>query len=92
MPWSGLQLGSKGYGDPLTFDPIYFSELLRKPWLDKSNNMADMIGIPSDHAIADDEACLPFIREYAADQELFFADFAAAYIKLTGLGATWRAA
>lgn len=83
-------LGSKGYGDPLTFDNTYFKELLNKPWNDKSNQMADMIGIPSDHVIADDSECLPFIRRYADDQAAFFADFAAAYVKLAGLGATWR--
>ena len=39
--------------------------------------------------IADDPECRPFIEAYAADQRLFFADFSAAYLKLTGLGASW---
>lgn len=34
--------------------------------------------------------CLPYIREYAADQDKFFKDFAAAYVKLATLGAVWR--
>lgn len=37
-------IGGKGFGDPTTFDNTYYKELLRKPWLDKSNEMASMIG------------------------------------------------
>lgn len=43
-----MQLGGKGFGEPLTFDNAYFTSLLAKPWLDKANTMRDMIGIPSD--------------------------------------------
>lgn len=39
-----LQLGSKGYGDPLTFDNTYYKTLLQKPWEDKSNSMGEHIG------------------------------------------------
>ncbi|PNH00090.1 putative L-ascorbate peroxidase 6 [Tetrabaena socialis] len=79
-------LGSKGYGDPNRFDTEYFRSLLRKPWLAKDDAMAAMIGLPSDHVLPDDPECLPYIQRYAEDQEAFFADFAAAYVKLTGLG------
>ena len=46
-------------------------------------------GIPTDHVLPDDPTCAPLIREYADDQARFFADFAEAYVKMTGLGARW---
>lgn len=46
-------------------------------------------GIPTDHVLPDSPACRPFIEEYAADQQLFFRDFAAAFAKMTELGARW---
>ncbi|KAG2447834.1 hypothetical protein HYH02_007290 [Chlamydomonas schloesseri] len=79
-------LGSKGFGDPVTFDNTYFVELLKKPWTNTKDPMASMIGLPSDHVLPDDPDCLPVIQRYAADQAAFFADFAAAYIKMCGLG------
>ena len=42
-----LQLGGKGYGDPLAFDNTYYTTLLQKPWADKSNTMNQHIGEPS---------------------------------------------
>lgn len=85
-------IGSKGYGDPYTFDNEYYRALLRRPWLDPKDPMASMIGLPSDHVLPDDAECEPIIRRYAEDQALWFADFSAAYIKMTGLGVTqWRA-
>lgn len=84
-----LQLGSKGYGDPVTFDNAYYTALLKKPWDDPSNSMASMIGLPSDHVLPDDPECRPVIEEYAASQQRFFQDFSKAYVKLTMLGAKW---
>lgn len=46
-------------------------------------------GIPTDHVLPDNPTCRPFIEEYAADQQLFFRDFAAAFAKMTELGARW---
>ena len=48
-----------------------------------------MVGLPSDHVLPEDEALRPAIEIYAADQRRFFSDFAAAYLKLTSLGAVW---
>lgn len=79
-------LGSKGFGDPATFDNFYFTALLRKPWEDKSNSMASMIGLPSDHVLPDDPECREFIQAYSKDQALFLSDFTEAYTKLTTLG------
>mmetsp|Transcript_2616 Transcript_2616/g.4455 ORF Transcript_2616/g.4455 Transcript_2616/m.4455 type:complete len:331 (+) Transcript_2616:31-1023(+) len=79
-------LGNKGFGDAATFDNQYFKSLLQKPWLDPSNDMALMIGLPSDHVLPDDPEFAPMIQEYAVDQALFFKDFSAAYVKLSELG------
>ena len=84
-----MQLGSKGYGEPLVFDNAYYTALLEKPWEDASNSMASMIGLPSDHMLPDDPECRPVIIAYAQSQEKFFHDFGAAYAKLTCLGAEW---
>lgn len=84
-------LGSKGFGDPVTFDNNYYTSLLKRPWLDTKESMASMIGLPSDHVLPDDEECLRYINMYALDQPLFFTDFTAAYGKLASLGAVWAA-
>eukprot|EP00195_Chlamydomonas_chlamydogama_P011298 CAMPEP_0202898210 /NCGR_PEP_ID=MMETSP1392-20130828/6781_1 /ASSEMBLY_ACC=CAM_ASM_000868 /TAXON_ID=225041 /ORGANISM="Chlamydomonas chlamydogama, Strain SAG 11-48b" /LENGTH=306 /DNA_ID=CAMNT_0049584069 /DNA_START=194 /DNA_END=1113 /DNA_ORIENTATION=+ len=82
-------IGSKGFGAPDVFDNAYFVELLKKPWLNKDDSMASMIGLPSDHVLPDDEECLPYIKEFAADQDAFFEAFTSAYLKMTNLGAQW---
>lgn len=79
--------GSKGFGDPVTFDNTYYKSLQAKPWLNLNDSMADMIGLPSDHVLPDDAECRAFIDAYAADQQLFFKEFATAYQKLVSLGA-----
>jgi len=86
---AAVSTGSKGFGDPVTFDNAYYTALMTKPWLNKNDPMADMIGLPSDHVLPDDPECLKYIQSYAADQRLFFEDFAAAYEKLTSLGVVW---
>lgn len=86
MTASVVQLGNKGFGDPVTFDNAYYTALLEKPWNDASNSMASMIGLPSDHILPEIEACVPAIQQYASDQAAFFDDFASAYNKLTSLG------
>ena len=79
--------GSKGFGDPVTFDNAYYTALLAKPWANNAADpMAGMIGLPSDHALPDDAECAPIIAAYAADAGAFFADFAAAYAKMARLG------
>lgn len=79
-------LGSKGFGDPATFDNAYFVALLRKPWLDRLDPMADMIGLNSDHVLPEDPECIEWIKLYAKDQAQFHADFVSAYSKITTLG------
>jgi len=85
-------IGSKGFGAPDKFDNEYYTRLLARPWLNPEDKMASMIGLPSDHVLPDDEECVPYIKEFAADQDAFFNAFVAAYVKLAAAGATWRAA
>eukprot|EP00898_Chlorokybus_atmophyticus_P008447 jgi/Chlat1/8603/Chrsp86S07999 len=82
-------IGFKGYGMPDVFDNTYYKTLLEKPWKNSKDAMAYMIGIPIDHAVAEDTECLQWIQLYAADQQQFFNDFAAAYTKMTSAGAVW---
>jgi len=81
-----IQIGGKGFGDPLTFDNSYYSSLLKKPWENKADKMASMIGLASDRVLPDDPTCRPIIESFAADQSLFYDAFTEAYIKLTNLG------
>ena len=52
--------------------------------------MDKMVGLPSDHALVEDDAMRTIIERYARDEAAFFRDFAAAMTKLSELGATWR--
>jgi len=79
-------IGNKGFGGPYAFDNTYYKELLKKPWTNTKDSMASMIGLPSDHVLPDDAELQPIIQEYAKDQEAFYKDFSAAYIKLSELG------
>ena len=46
--------------------------------------------IPSDRAMIDDPECMEWIRQYAADEKLFFDDFSDAYKKMSMLGAKFE--
>ncbi|XP_028797233.1 putative L-ascorbate peroxidase 6 [Neltuma alba] len=61
-------LGSKGFGSPTSFDNSYYKVLLEKPWT-SSGGMSGMIGLPSDHALVEDEECLRFSSKHCL---LFF--------------------
>uniref|UniRef100_A0A6M2E806 L-ascorbate peroxidase n=1 Tax=Populus davidiana TaxID=266767 RepID=A0A6M2E806_9ROSI len=82
-------LGSKGFGSPFVFDNSYYKILLEKPWK-SSGGMPSMIGLPSDHALVEDDECLRWIKKYADNQNMFFNDFKNAYIKLVNSGARWK--
>ncbi|VVB10694.1 unnamed protein product [Arabis nemorensis] len=79
-------IGSKGFGDPTIFDNAYYKILLEKPWTSASK-MTSMVGLPSDHALVEDDECLRWVKQYAEDQDKFFKDFTSAYIKLVNSGA-----
>lgn len=82
-------IGSKGFGDPTVFDNAYYKILLEKPWTSTSK-MTSMVGLPSDHALVQDDECLRWVKRYAEDQDKFFEDFTNAYIKLVNSGAKWN--
>ncbi|XP_068653619.1 putative L-ascorbate peroxidase 6 isoform X2 [Aristolochia californica] len=82
-------IGGKGFGNPTVFDNSYFKVLLEKPWM-PSGGMSSMVGLPSDHALAEDDECMRWITTYAGDQSKFFQDFKRAYIKLINSGAKWK--
>ncbi|CAM8961564.1 unnamed protein product [Rhodiola kirilowii] len=84
-------LGSKGFGNPTVFDNSYYKILIEKPWLN-SGGMTNMVGLPTDRALADDDECLRWIEKYAKDQGSFFNDFSMAYTKLVNSGARWKTA
>ena len=80
-------IGSKGFGGPLEFDNAYFRILPTRPWAAAgASEMDKMTGLPSDHVLVDDPECLAAVEAFAADQGVFFREFAAAYAKLTDLG------
>lgn len=80
-------LGSKGFGDPLTFDNAYYETLLEAPWAKPgADEMASHIGLPSDHALPLDSNCREVIERLSKDQKAFFESFVASYIKMVGLG------
>ncbi|CAA7025420.1 unnamed protein product [Microthlaspi erraticum] len=84
-------IGSKGFGDPFTFDNAYYKILLEKPWTSTTTSkMTSMVGLPSDHALVEDDECLRWVKQYAEDQDKFFKDFTNAYIKLVNSGAKWK--
>lgn len=86
-------VGGKGFGEPLSFDNTYFKTLLERPWNASGSKMdvemAQMIGLPSDKALPDDEECYSWIELYASDQDRFFKDFESAYLKLVDTGAAY---
>ena len=89
-------IGGKGFGAPLVFDNTYYKTLLAKPWSDPKASaddraMASHIGLPSDHALPEEESCLVWVEKYAADQGAWLDDFSAAYVKMGCLGAQWGA-
>lgn len=85
-------IGGKGFGEPYVFDNSYYVTLLKRPWADPNATkdeleMASHVGLTSDKNLAEDAPSVEWIAKYAADQELFFKDFTAAYKKMTEQGA-----
>lgn len=46
----------------------------------------ELMMLPTDLALVQDDAFRPHVEAYAADKDLFFADFAKAFAKLIELG------
>jgi len=81
--------------NPLTFDNEYFRNLLNCTWEEitigerrqfKDVETGSLMMLPTDMCLLDDPSFRPWVETYAADQDAFFRDFAAAYSKLLALG------
>lgn len=80
--------------DPLKFDNSYFSNLLNLEWkprewdgpLQYADPSGELMMLPTDLALIQDEKFLPFVKYYAEDSDAFFRDFSAAFSKLLALG------
>jgi len=80
--------------NPLEFDNSYFKNLLEIEWKPKAwdgnfqytDPTDTLLMLPTDMALIEDAAFRVHVEKYAADQELFFKDFSAAYGKLMCLG------
>eukprot|EP01130_Rhizamoeba_saxonica_P000145 TRINITY_DN10158_c0_g1_i1.p1 TRINITY_DN10158_c0_g1~~TRINITY_DN10158_c0_g1_i1.p1 ORF type:complete len:287 (-),score=91.55 TRINITY_DN10158_c0_g1_i1:47-907(-) len=80
--------------EPLVFDNTYFQYLLNKQWTVKEGSdpqqledeTKELMMCPSDMALVEEDGFKATVEAYAADQDLFFADFAAAFQKLQELG------
>lgn len=83
-----------------TFSNEYYRLLLEEDWTLKAthggkpwtgpdqfeNPDGDLMMLPSDMALIWDKEFLTLVKEYARDEDKFFADFAAAFSKLLELG------
>ncbi|EFJ45232.1 L-ascorbate peroxidase [Volvox carteri f. nagariensis] len=76
------QLGTSWTANWLEFDNSYFTEV-------KAKRDADLLVLPTDACLFEDDGFRPYAEKYAADQEAFFADYALAQQKLSELGVEW---
>ena len=88
-----------GYSGPWTraptaFTNMYFTELVNNTWTKKQwdgpmqyeDPTGELMMLPADMALLTDPKFSVIVKEYAADEEVFFQDFAQAFGKLLELG------
>jgi hypothetical protein len=81
--------------NPLKFDNNYFKNLLYLEWkprvwdgpLQYEDPSGELMMLPTDMALIQDEKFRPFVEIYAKDQNLFFKDFAEDFGRLLSLNA-----
>ncbi|PWN48218.1 heme peroxidase [Violaceomyces palustris] len=87
--------------NPTRFSNQYYKLLLKLKWKPKKwdgnfqyvakppgadEEDEDLMMLPTDYALIQDEAFRPWVERYAEDQDLFFSDFAKVFAKLIELG------
>lgn len=88
-----------GFSGPWTASPTmmsnsFFRDLLETKWTPKKwsgpiqfqDPSGELMMLPTDIVLRDDPNFRVWVEKYAADEDLFFADFAAAFSKLLELG------
>ena len=80
---------------PLKFDNQYFKNLVNLKWVPRKwdgplqyedEETGELMMLPTDLCLIQDESFKKYVEEYAADEQKFFDDFAAAFSKLLALG------
>jgi len=91
----GSCLGGTWTVDPNKFDNSYFKELFGKTWVIKEGSnptqfedeeTKQLMMLPSDMALLNDETLRTASQKYADDEVIFFDDFSKAFQKLQELG------
>ena len=78
----GLPGGSSWTVQWLDFDNKYFVEV-------KEQRDQDLLVLPTDACLFEDEGFRPFAEKYASDNDAFCADYVASHLKLSELGSGW---
>eukprot|EP01023_Acetabularia_acetabulum_P063533 TRINITY_DN798_c0_g1_i2.p2 TRINITY_DN798_c0_g1~~TRINITY_DN798_c0_g1_i2.p2 ORF type:complete len:316 (-),score=71.75 TRINITY_DN798_c0_g1_i2:186-1133(-) len=78
----GTKGGQSWTAEWLKFDNSYFTEI-------KLKRDEDLLVLPTDAALFEDEGFKPFAEKYAESQEAFFADYIQSHLKLSELGVKW---
>eukprot|EP00467_Chlorarachnion_reptans_P003287 CAMPEP_0114506206 /NCGR_PEP_ID=MMETSP0109-20121206/11297_1 /TAXON_ID=29199 /ORGANISM="Chlorarachnion reptans, Strain CCCM449" /LENGTH=304 /DNA_ID=CAMNT_0001684765 /DNA_START=113 /DNA_END=1027 /DNA_ORIENTATION=- len=77
----GMAGGKSWTQNWLSFDNSYFK---------RRENTNDLLWMPTDKVLHEDDSFKVFFDMYAKDQDLFFRDYAKAHKKLSELGSKWR--
>ena len=67
----------------LKFDNSYFTDI-------KEQRDADLLVLPTDACLFEDEGFRVYAEKYAVDQDAFFSDYVASHLKLSELGVQWE--
>ena len=79
----GLPGGSSWTIKWLEFDNRYFVEI-------KEQRDEELLVLPTDAALFEDEGFKPFAEKYAVDNEAFCNDYVKSHMKLSELGCAWE--